>query len=384
MRRFLMHGWRRPDARELAQRSAEGDPRGPAGPSAPAVVTALTRQEQEELDLQAVPLSWVAGVAGPPAYVNVGDALSPVLASFVSGRPIRRIPFRALVPRMTAIGTVGQSISGGRTEVWGTGCSPWANPLAGDDRRPYTPPPETTLRLHATRGPFSAHLLSGGTAPVIPYGDPAMLLPHFYAPKIRPRCELGVVLHLSELADRTFEAHPKPGLARYTLEAGDQSVRLITMVAPPGAEAVRAKIDELLACRRIVSTSLHGVAIAEAYGIPCLYLGAGGEHAGLRFTILSDAPPNGQIPGINARFPDLAAGLGRRRMAYWRQPKRLRTDWSALIDAIDEAWEPAPGDPDALAEACPAGLDPLGPGPDGTVWSHPLIAGIDLAQKAAA
>ncbi|MEL6768286.1 MAG: polysaccharide pyruvyl transferase family protein [Pseudomonadota bacterium] len=327
-------------------------------------------------------LAWVAGNAGPPAYVNVGDALSPVMVSLVSGRAVERVPFVSEGARMVAIGTVGQSVRGGQAAIWGTGCSPWANPLAAGAKRPYTPPENTALHLHATRGPYSARLLSEGGAPAIPFGDPAMLLPRFYAPMRRPRHALGVVLHLSELADRAFNAHPKPGLARYRL-GGAPGVRLITMVAPPGSAAIRAKIDELLDCERIVSTSLHGIAIALAYSIPCLYLSAARGAPGLMHAPL-DPAGTGDVPGVNARFPDLYAGLGQREMAWWRQPKDRETDWQALIDAVDRAGANGPLVPEGLAEACPAGLAPLSPPAGGTVWDHPLISSLDQCAAAAA
>ncbi|MEM9762207.1 MAG: polysaccharide pyruvyl transferase family protein [Pseudomonadota bacterium] len=328
-----------------------------------------------------LPLSWVAGNAGPPPYVNVGDALSPVMVSLVSGRAVRRVPFVGNTERMVAIGTVGQAVRRGSSAIWGTGCSPWANPLESGPKRPYTPPADTRFTLHATRGPFSARLLSGGAAQALPYGDPAMLLPRFYAPQRRPRYALGVVLHLSELADRSFEARPNAGLARYQLN-GATGIRLITMVAPPGSAAIRAKIDELLDCERIVSTSLHGIALALAYGIPCLYLSAARGKPCLMSAEL-DPSGTGSIRGVNARFPDLYAGLGQSRMVWWRQAKDREMDWEALMAAVDAAAIGRPLVPESLAEVCPAGLSPLTAPPGGTVWDHPLIAGLDQCAAAA-
>ncbi|MEM8819678.1 MAG: polysaccharide pyruvyl transferase family protein [Pseudomonadota bacterium] len=331
-----------------------------------------------------IPLAWVAGMEGPPPYVNVGDALSPVMVSLVAGRPVRRAPFSSIRTRMTAVGTVGQSIVRGTTAVWGTGCSPWANPLAGADRRPYSPPPRTELQLRATRGPFSARLLSGGDRPALPYGDPAMLLPLFYRPKRQPRYQLGVVIHLSELEDRSFEARPKPQIKRYVVDPGaEDRVRLITMVAPPGSSGLHSKIDELLDCERIVSTSLHGIALALAYGIPCLYLSAARGKPGVVDAPL-DATGDGALEDVNARFPDLYAGLGFKRLVYWRQAKRKRTDWAALIAAIDRNCSDESYVPEDLIEVCPPGADPISAPSGETIWNHPLIAGFDHLAKAAA
>ncbi|MEO1776563.1 MAG: polysaccharide pyruvyl transferase family protein [Pseudomonadota bacterium] len=311
----------------------------------------------------AVPLAWAGGVSATPetpAYVNLGDALSPVMVALVSGRPVARAPMTGRGERMAAIGTIGQGLSGGTVDLWGTGCSPNADPLAPGPKEPYRPPAGTRLQLAATRGPYAARLLSGGDFPALPYGDPALLLPRFHHRPVEKRCDLGVVLHLAELADRQLTVTPKPGLARYEVSEEDSGIRLITMVAPPTLAGIADKLDELRACRRIVSTSLHGIAIAIAYGIPCLYVAPGPGEPGLSAVALD---PKGAVwpDGVNARFPDLYAGLGAREMAFWVQPKRRATDWGALIDAVDRAGACAvdPAQMDALAAACPAGHRPL-------------------------
>ncbi|MEM6489898.1 MAG: polysaccharide pyruvyl transferase family protein [Pseudomonadota bacterium] len=287
-----------------------------------------------------IPLAWAAGVWADPPYVNVGDALSPMMVALVSRRPVSRAGMVDRCQRLAAVGTIGQNLRGGRVHVWGTGCSPRAEPLTPGSTRPFVPDAGTQLMLSATRGPYSARLLGGGQLPAIPFGDPAMLLPRYYSPPIEKRWELGVVLHLSELADRSYTVRPKPAIRRYDLAPGEEAaITLITMVAPPDAGSILGKIDEIRACRRIVSTSLHGIALAEAYDIPNLYLGASGG-TGMAEAALD--PDGIDWPdGVNARFPDLAAGLGRRILPYWRQPKARPTDWAALIEAIDRYGSPA-------------------------------------------
>jgi len=316
-----------------------------------------------------VPLAWVRAQRGPPPYVNVGDALSPFLVSMVSGRPVAAAEFASASRRLAAIGTIGQNFRDGEVEIWGTGCSPWRDPLSSA-RTPYTPPASVRVRIHAARGPLSAKLLSGGQAPDVPFGDPAALLPRFHPPSVAKRWELGAVLHLSELADRGFDAKPKPEILRYT-PPGDGSVRLITMVAPPTVDGVRGKIDEILACKRIVSTSLHGYAIAAAYGIPCLYIGSDRGADGLARAALGDVDT---LERVNARFVDLLLGYGETDIVYWRQRKRREPDWDGVIRAIDAEAPPLSLDADALIAACPAGAAPLSAPPGETIWDHPIIA----------
>ena len=297
------------------------------------------------------------------------------MVAMVSGRRVSPVHFAADRARMSAVGTIAQDLRGGRVHVWGSGCSPWSDPLT-PNRRPYTRPPGTEFRLHATRGPLTARLLSEGHPPDLPFGDPVAALPRFYAPQIAKRWDLGIVLHLSEVAVRDFTANPKAVLARYTLPQ-DGSLRLITMIAPPTVHAIRAKIDEILACRRIVSTSLHGLAIAAAYGVPCLHLGADPGANGIA-RVAVDGPDSARI---NARFIDLYGGCGAREIVYWRQHRRDMTDWDALIRAVDAEAHPLSPDVDALVAVCPAGTTPLSPPANGTIWDHPLIRAVPCRAR---
>ncbi|MEM7267963.1 MAG: polysaccharide pyruvyl transferase family protein [Pseudomonadota bacterium] len=327
-----------------------------------------------------VPVAWVRGQAEPnqPTYVNVGDALSPFLVTMVSGRPVAHGGFKRRKRRIGAIGTVGQVFENGVVDIWGTGCSPFFKPMKAELTRPYEIPEGTEVHVHAARGPQGAALL--GAAGLVPYGDPAALLPEFYQPKIEKKWELGVVLHLSNLADRAFEAHPAPGQLRYHVppEMADQ-VRLITMVGPDTVDGVQAKVDELLSCKRVVSNSLHGFVIPAAYGIPTLYMSDKAGNDGPAHSTLSE----GRGPLLNARFVDLFGGYGIDEVAFWRQTKGEPTDWAALIEAVDRLAVDCKIDADALMQACPAGCAPLSAPRGGTIWDHPLIRQTPVAMRPA-
>lgn len=323
----------------------------------------------------AVPLAW-AGATSGQNHLNLGDALSPVMVALLSGKPARRVPFRSDAPRLVAVGTVAQNVAGGEAWFWGTGCSPHARGARGGPR--FSPDPALRAHVAAARGPLSATLIGGGRLATRRFGDPVQLLPRFHPAPPAKRWELGVILHLSELADRSGLARPRPELARYVLPAeAEGRVRLIDTVTPVSAAGLRARLDEILACRRIVSTSLHGLVFAESYGIPCLPL-VGAGPAGLDEVALTEDA------AFDARMLDLYMGYGRTRTPVWRQPRGTPTDWEALIAAIDRAWTPARIDEDALIEAFPLDLAPLAPRPGETVWEHPAIAGLDFAHEVAA
>jgi hypothetical protein len=327
----------------------------------------------------AVPLAW-AGSTTKMDYLNFGDALSPVMVSLCTGLKVRRVPFKSLQPRLAAVGTIGHGLEGGAVWFWGTGSSAHRNPsAAAEERVAYAPPADTEITLAATRGPVSASLLGGAPAKAgAVFGDPVWLLPRFYPASVPKRYELGVILHLSELADRALEAHPHPKYRRYERTAAEtEQVRLINTITPISAGGLRDKLDEILACKRIVSTSLHGMVIAESYGIPCLYFPPNGD-PGLQQVVLS---AHGDI---DLRIVDLYLGLGVPRLPVYVQDRMLPTDWNRLMAAIDSAWQPRTLDGEALLHALPLPTAPIAPPPGGTVFEHRLIQETEFQHDVAA
>lgn len=101
------------------------------------------------------------------------------------------------------------------------------------------------------RGPLTRETLlrAGYRCPRI-YGDPALLLPRFYQPRgWRALHDVGVVCHHSH---------------RNLLLFGE-GIRGIDIARD--IDGIESFIDEICECRRIVSSSLHGIIVAHAYGI---------------------------------------------------------------------------------------------------------------------
>jgi len=87
------------------------------------------------------------------------------------------------------------------------------------------------------------------------YGDPALLLPRYFNPKIEKKYKYGFVPHYNdfELVQYWFKDNPE--------------VLLIDMMT----NDIEGKTIEFLQCEKIVSSSLHGVIIAHAYNIPAVW-----------------------------------------------------------------------------------------------------------------
>ena len=326
----------------------------------------------------AAPVSWVAA-GRDQTYLNLGDALSPVMVAMLSGLPIVHEAHRSELPRLAAVGTIAHSFENGSVSVWGTGTSANRNPLHHGDKIPFVPDAGTAYKVYATRGPVTRAILGEQNA-VGPaaFGDPVWALPRFYNPKIEKKYDLGVIVHLADLVDRSLTTGPKPEMVRYAVpEEFEGRVKIITTVTDVSIEAMKDRIDEILSCRRLVSTSLHGLVFAESYGIPCLYFAPrGAEGKGLQTRPMD---PN---DGYDLRITDLYLGVGRKSIPIYHQARRKETDWAKLIAAIDKAWEPIDFDLDPLLEAFPLPYAPIAARSGETIFDHPAIKAVPLRHGA--
>ena len=107
------------------------------------------------------------------------------------------------------------------------------------------------------------------------YGDPGILLPTVFQPEIPERkASLGIIPHYAE-ADLARRVAPK-----------DPSVRTIDVCAP-----IEDVATQIAACDAVLSSSLHGLIIAHAYGVPAAWVRFSSE----------DAP---RVKGDGTKFQD--------------------------------------------------------------------------------
>jgi hypothetical protein len=210
---------------------------------------------------------------------NVGDCLSePILKHFL-GDEIEQVKANEK-GKLVAVGSVMSKVQDGDV-VWGTGCmSPKQYPLKAT--------------ILAVRGKLSRERITGVEIPEV-YGDPALLLPLIYNPKIEKKYQIGFVPHYVD--KKRFE--------------GSNFID----VALPWKEFV----DRILECRSIVSSSLHGIVIAEAYGIPATW------------EVYSD-----KVIGKGFKFRDYLTGTGREIQGPGRFPpiKNLEEIQTKLINSL--------------------------------------------------
>lgn len=117
------------------------------------------------------------------------------------------------------------------------------------------------LDIRAVRGPVTAQVLreNGYTCPQI-YGDPAILLPLIY-PGRRPEKKKKYVVIDHYMKRKTT------GDDRLSIRTGDY----------------RTFLDKILEAEVVYSSSLHGIILAESYGVPSVFLRQGMEEEMLKY-----------------------------------------------------------------------------------------------------
>lgn len=134
--------------------------------------------------------------------------------------------------------------------LWGTG----RNGKVREDMHRFE-----KLDVRAVRGPLTReYLISKGIACPEVYGDPAILTPHFYSEQLvcpeGPSQECVIVPQLND--DMNFYAGYEALLVSPRLYPGDF-------------------IKAILKGKTVISSSLHGVILAEAYGRNAIFLDSG-------------------------------------------------------------------------------------------------------------
>jgi hypothetical protein len=178
-----------------------------------------------------------------PSLPNFGDALTPWLIRRMTGRYPAFLYPEDEREKFFVTGSIIEYTRGACT-VWGSGIMCREDPISPD------------AKLLAVRGPLTRAraLACGAFCPEI-YGDPALLLPRLYRPATRERSGAGLVAHFAD----------KPRLAASLRLIG--GLKLIDIQAP-----VESVIDRVASCEFVASSSLHGIILSHAYGIPAVWV----------------------------------------------------------------------------------------------------------------
>lgn len=123
------------------------------------------------------------------------------------------------------------------------------------------PDKKVRLDIRAVRGPKTAAVLrENGFTFDETYGDPAILMPLIYSTKV-PKQKGKVVIIPHESRYRDYADRYANVLNTYTRD-------------------YKRFIDEIASAEKVISSSLHGIILAESYGTPAFFLN---DYPGARF-----------------------------------------------------------------------------------------------------
>lgn len=176
---------------------------------------------------------------------NLGDTLGPLIVKYMLDK--KNINPETKVNDCVHLYSVGSILTAGIQDatVWGSGI---LNSLITYRLK------RRTLDVRAVRGPLTKAVLEdyGYLVPEV-YGDPAILMPEIYKPQTTiKKSKFGLVLHKDELLD----CKQNENLTVINIKTSNY----------------RKFIDELVSVETIISSSLHGIILAEAYGVPAVLL----------------------------------------------------------------------------------------------------------------
>lgn len=178
-----------------------------------------------------------------PESTNVGDTLTPVILEHFTNHKAEWVG-SDYQGKLLMCGSILEFAKPGDTVLGAGHYKKEQVDLAG-------------VRVMALRGP-----LSGG-APV--YGDPAILLPLIYRPKVKKTRALGYVPHIWD--QKNYKDY-------------------IDVELP-----WKKFVNNILACETVITSSLHGFIIAQAYGVPVKWV------------------HYKEIPGARLKYKDYLAGV---------------------------------------------------------------------------
>lgn len=194
---------------------------------------------------------WMDLSNGRVLHTNFGDELNFYIVKSLTPKALFNLPciLKRNKENFLVIGSIIESHVNKDSIIWGSGA------MYGGDRQLKEKP----KKVLAVRGPLTRqYLLSQGiNCPEI-YGDPALLLPRIYLPQVCKKYKLGVIPHYVDF-DSDFLSELK----------NDSDVKIIKL---RGYEDWHKVIDEIFECEFIVSSSLHGLIISDAYQIPNVWI----------------------------------------------------------------------------------------------------------------
>lgn len=172
---------------------------------------------------------------------NIGDMLGPIIVDYMVKQNSTKKKCRS--KNLLTVGSIIGAFNCNAI-VWGSG-------IMSSERVYYITKKRFLIKydIRAVRGPLTRNILekAGYNVPEC-YGDPAVLMPLIYTPNVEKKYKVSIIRHHSK-------------------KCADSKYHEISV----NIEDYKMFINEICQSELVISSSLHGIIIAEAYGIPAIF-----------------------------------------------------------------------------------------------------------------
>lgn len=217
-----------------------------------------------------------------PTDPNFGDAMSPLIVAKLSGQKV--VPSGMWNADMMAVGSVFYRGDSFMADTYHAKLKRRIKAVAWDFRRvtsrpvivwgsgflQYPPIKQPHImrnfKVLALRGLYTRRILEKyglmSSKEQVAYGDPGLLFAKLFDINTKKEYEWGVIPHMYDADlgwwDRIQQAMSKIGVRAHMIDAREDPVKVVSEIAK---------------CERLMSSSLHGLIVADSLGIPSLHLG---------------------------------------------------------------------------------------------------------------
>ena len=199
---------------------------------------------------------------------NLGDSLGFVVTSFMLGK--KGYSLDMPVKKRKHFGCIGSNVfsSFQHLTFWGGGvlCQPKQH---YDKRLRFSRfllrYPFSKFDFRAVRGPLTRDVVLkyGHQCPEV-YGDPAILMPYIYT----PQCEV---------------THDFLVIPQFFTEADFRQRYPNIFMVSMNTDDYKSVIDAIASSKKVITSSLHGIILAEAYGVPAVFFRGLGKNIDFKY-----------------------------------------------------------------------------------------------------
>lgn len=202
-------------------------------------------------------------IEGHGDSTNFGDALNYPFVEYLSGK---KVILSKYLSKKTVEANKTYSVIGSIIQMSSDNCIIWGAGFISNQSIKIPKP----RKICAVRGPLSRKVFLDKNidCPEI-YGDPALLMPFIYNPRIEKKYDIGFFPHYVDKKSKYVKHF-----------YNNNSTILIDVEIGQDYQGI---IDQMLSCKNIVTSSLHGLILSHSYNIPVLWVTYSDKITGGRF-----------------------------------------------------------------------------------------------------